>query len=336
MKIALPYNTHFGEYNSDVVVGGIEKFCHQIVDLYEDVHIVNIDNDNESVRSNTDKIKSFAKDINADIIISNWHQASFTGAKIVDSEVPIMFVHHSGPSMGSTIGSILRLRANSHSCYFVSEHQQKRYQDMAKRLKADKIVIDGYINSSYVEGYKPKLQSIEYDCATIGRCDPVEKRPFLLKSYLKGTHYNSLIITNTPKIDKEKKYLERNSHWDGVVLDLNHSDVMKTIGKSMTYFSTCWDESWGITALEALSHGVPIILNSKDGTHASESIVGSKAHYRIVNKSSEQLISAIESLRQSDRQEIQDMTWEKHSLEKWKNEFANAIDKTVENFKKTP
>ena len=32
---------------------------------------------------------------------------------------------------------------NSHSCYFVSEHQQKRYQDMAKRLKADKIVIDG-------------------------------------------------------------------------------------------------------------------------------------------------------------------------------------------------
>ena len=53
-------------------------------------------------------------------------------------------------------------------------------------------------------------------------------------------------------------------------------------------------------------------------------------------KSSEQLISAIESLRQSDRQEIQDMTWEKHSLEKWKNEFANAIDKTVENFKKTP
>jgi hypothetical protein len=131
MKIALPYNTHFGEYNSGVVVGGIEKFCHQIVDLYEDVHIVNIDNDNESVRSNTDKIKSFAKDINADIIISNWHQASFTGAKIVDSEVPIMFVHHSGPSMGSNIGSILRLRANSHSCYFVSEHQQKRYQDMA-------------------------------------------------------------------------------------------------------------------------------------------------------------------------------------------------------------
>ena len=46
-------------------------------------------------------------------------------------------------------------------------------------------------------------------------------------------------------------------------MDLNHVDVMKNLSKSMTYFSTCYHETWGITALEALSHGVPIILNSK-------------------------------------------------------------------------
>ena len=46
------------------------------------------------------------------------------------------------------------------------------------------------------------------------------------------------------------------------------------------------------------------------------------------------LVSAINSYRDIDRKEIQDMTWEKHSHQKWKIRFENAIDKTIENFKK--
>jgi hypothetical protein len=30
------------------------------------------------------------------------------------------------------------------------------------------------------------------------------------------------------------------------------------------------------------------------------------------------------------------MTWEKHNKKKWKSDFSNAIDKTIETFKKTP
>ena len=35
MKIVLPYNTHFGKYDTERVVGGIEKFCHQINDTFD-------------------------------------------------------------------------------------------------------------------------------------------------------------------------------------------------------------------------------------------------------------------------------------------------------------
>ena len=55
MKIALPYNTQLGEYQTNVVKGGIEKFCHQIVNTF-DVEIINIDN-NDPIKENVRKTK---------------------------------------------------------------------------------------------------------------------------------------------------------------------------------------------------------------------------------------------------------------------------------------
>ena len=88
--------------------------------------------------------------------------------------------------------------------------------------------------------------------------------------------------------------------------------------------------------MEALSCGIPVILNSdKDGDHASEIIPADKSHYiKIPRDDKDALVSAIKSFDKIDRKEIQDMTWEKHSLEKWKKEFANNIDRTIENYKK--
>ena len=331
MRIVLPYNTHFGGYDTDRVVGGIEKFCHQINDTFDDVRLLYIDNNNP-IKDNTTKIKNFAKDVNADIIISNWHQASFSGAKMINSEVPVMFVNHGHHGVGSILSLMKNLTNNNHSCYMVSKYQHEWYRAMAKRMKTDDVFVDGYINSSYVVGDKPELSDIEYDCCTIGRCDPVEKKPFLLKDWLETTTYKTIMMTNTPTDEKELRYLSKNSHWDGVLFDLKHEDVMKTLSKSMTYFSTCTMETWGITALEALSHGVPIILNSKNGNHASTDLCSSN-HYALVSEDI-QLALAIDSFENIDRKEIQDATWDKHSYDKWKTSFVNAIDRTVEKYKK--
>tara|TARA_Y100000296_G_scaffold51948_1_gene59507 strand:- start:193 stop:1242 length:1050 start_codon:yes stop_codon:yes gene_type:complete len=332
MRIVLPYNTHLGGYDTERVVGGIEKFCHQINDTFDDVRFLNIDNNNP-IKDNTTKIKNFAKDCNADIIISNWHQASFSGAKILDSEVPIMFINHGNHRLGSILPLMKNIMNKNHSCYMVSKYQHEWYRAMSKRMNADDVIIDGYINSSYVRGDKPELLDIEYDCCTIGRCDSVEKKPFLLKDWLENTNFKTVLMTNMPTDEKGLKYLNKNSHWDGVIFDLKHKDVMKTLSKSMTYFSTCPMEAWGITALEALSHGVPVILNSKNGSHASTDLCSSDSYYKLVSKDI-QLAMAIDSFENIDRKEIQDAAWDKHSHDKWKTSFINAIDRTVEKYKK--
>ncbi len=333
MKIVLPYNTHFGEYNSDIIVGGIEKFCHQIVENFPNVEIINIDN-NEPIKENTTKIKNFARSVDADIIISNWNQASFSGSKMLDSEIPIMYVGHGHVNMGSILSTIDNLRNKNHSVYFVSQYQYDWYRSMSKRMRGKDFFIDGYINSSYVDGDKPKLLPIEYDCATIGRCDPVEKKPFIMKQWLKDTDYKSILLTNSPPNEQCEKYYNKNSHWDGVLMNLKHSDVMKTLSKSMTYFSTCHNETWGITALESLSHGVPIILNSKNNKHASTSICASDNHYKLVSDKFE-LIDAIKSFSNVDRKEIQDMTWEKHSKESWISQMNKCMWDTIDKFKRS-
>ena len=332
MRIALPYNVHLGEYNPNVVTGGIEKFCQQIINTFDDVHIVNIDN-NKSVKDNTTTIKKFAKSIDADIIISNWHTASFCGSKILDSEIPIMFVNHGHYGIASIINRMKNLLNYNHSCYMVSKYQYEWYRTMAKRLKCDDVLVDGYLNSSYVEGDKPDLLDIEYDCCTIGRCDSFEKKPFLLKGWLRDTDYRTILMTNTPIADKDKKYFEKNSHWNGVLMNLKHVDVMKNLSKSMTYFSTSYQETWGITALEALTHGVPIILNSNNNKHSSTSLCGKDSHYKIVSNKLE-LSDAIKSFEKVDRKEIQDISWEIHQYKDWKTNFINAIDHTIEKFSK--
>ncbi len=80
---------------------------------------------------------------------------------------------------------------------------------------------------------------------------------------------------------------------------------------------------------------VPIILNGyTDGTHASKIIPADKSHYKVIpTDDKEELKKAIKSFDKIDRKTIQEMTWEKHSLEKWKIYVANCMDKTVENFK---
>lgn len=332
MRIVLPYNMHFGKYNTDIIAGGIEKFCHQIVETFDDVHVVNIDN-NETAKDNANKIIDYSRKVDADIIISNWYQASFVGSHILDSEFPIMLILHGCIGMGSLLSTINNLREKEHSCFMVSEFQFDFYKSMADRFRTN-VAIDGYIDSSYVKGNKPELLEIEYDCVTIGRCCPLEKRPFLLKEYLKDTDYKTVLMSNTPRDEKERTYLEKNKKYDGVLFDLEHKEVMKTLSKSMTYFSTSWQETWGITALEALSHGVPVILNSKDNKHGSTIIPSQDNHYRMIDHDPNELIKAIESLRGCDRKEIQDKTWDKHNHNNWKNKFSNMIDSTVEKYKK--
>ena len=202
---------------------------------------------------------------------------------------------------------------------------------MSKRLNQKIPLISGFINPSFCAGEKPEIQDVEYDCITIGRCYK-GKDPFKLHRYLKESNLNGFVITSKTTYDDDA-YFERNKHWNNTIWNQPHDVVMNALGKSKTYFSTCNYETWGISALESLSHGIPIILNcDKKGEHASEYIPASPTHCKkIPNNDKDAVIDAIKSF-DVDRKEVQDMTWEKHNLESWKSNFTNSVSKTIERF----
>ena len=65
---------------------------------------------------------------------------------------------------------------------------------------------------------------------------------------------------------------EKNKDTPNTLWDLEYEDVMNNLSKSMTFFQTFWQEAYGLTTLEALSRGVPVILNTRDNIHAAETI----------------------------------------------------------------
>ena len=335
MKILLPYSTQHGQkFNSSMVVGGIEKFCHSIYETFDDVEVLEI-NDMTDHQYNTNMIKKTAMQCGADIIICNWIQASFAGVKIVDSQIPILLVCHENSSMLSTLPKFRKFREHGHSIFLVNPYQKMRLDLMSKRMNELPIVVDGYINSCYVSGNKPELVEPEYECCTIGRCDPRDKKPFIMKTLLKDTGIKNLLMSSS--ITEGSfcyKYYLKNKDWNDTLWDLEHNEVMKNLSKCKIFFQTYWNECFSITVMEALSHGLPVILNTKNNIHASNVIPAHPSHYKnITYNSKEELVGAIKSFDHIDRKEIQDMTWEKHTHDKWKSHFLNCIDKTIERFK---
>ena len=220
---------------------------------------------------------------------------------------------------------------NGHSVFWVSKWQEKKYKKMAERTNQRVVPITGYVNPSYCK-QKPQINETEYDCGTIGRCDS-GKNPFKLKHMTKGRDVSSLVITSSTQLKKDIPYYNKNKDWDDVVWNEPYDKVIDNIAKCNTYFSTWNGETWGITAMEALSCGVPVILNcDNDGDHASEIIPAHKGHYKMIpNNDKDALYDAIKSF-DVDRKEVQEMTWEKHSLDGWKLQFADAVNRTIDKF----
>ena len=339
MKILLPFQDPYNKSLTDPVVsGGTEQFCRSIEDNFETevfpIPFEQIQWPSQKAKNGISRIIIHAAvGMEADIIICNFAQAVYNNQTIIESPIPIMFVEHCIYPIPNVIYRWNQAINKGHSMFFVSKWQEKKYREMAKRTGQPVLSIAGHINPSYCK-VKPKLVEQEYDCGTIGRCDN-GKNPFKLKHMTKGKDIKSLVITSKTQVNSDIKYWERNQHWEDTVWDLPYKEVMENIAKCKTYFSTWNGETWGITAMEALSCGIPVILNSdKDGDHASEIIPASPNHFKkIPQNDKDALLKAIKSFDKIDRKEIQEKTWEKHSLEKWKIDFANCIDKTIENFK---
>jgi hypothetical protein len=360
MKILLPFQDPYNRpLSHKIVSGGTEQFMKSIKDNFDTV-VYQFPYEQISWSKESDKkeiaenIVHLAEAYKVDVIVSNFAQAVFNSQHLIKSNIPIMFVEHCVYPIPNVTYRWNQGIDRGHSMFLVSKWQEKKYKEMSLRTNIDVLKIAGYLNPSYCK-IKPQIVEPEYDCGTIGRCDN-GKNPFKLKDLTKNSDIKGLVITSETQQDKDLPYFKRHTKlisrqqglgfWYNkdkkfknkgrILWDLEYKDVMENIAKCKTYFSTWPGETWGITSMEALSCGIPVILNSdKDGDHASEIIPADKSHYvKIPKDDKDALVKAIKSFENVDRKAIQQSTWDKHNKEQWKKSFANAVDKTIEIFNK--
>lgn len=318
-----------------MITGGAELFCRHINEHFNThIHQIPIKSLKSPLKERnriSNEIIQKGNELGVDVIVSNFSGSIFSGVELIKSNIPIMIIEHIVYPMLSIIERWNNVIDKGHSIFLVSKKQEKKYEQMSKRLNQKIPLISGFINPSFCAGKKPKIQDEEYDCITIGRCNK-SKNPFKLHRYLKNSNLNGFVITSKTDYDDDA-YFERNKHWNNTIWNQPHDVVMDALGKSKTYFSTWNSETWGIFALESLSLGIPIILNcDKTGEHSSECIPSSQKHYKkIPNNDKNALVDAIKTF-DVDRKEVQDMTWEKHNLDKWKSNFTDSVSKTIDRF----
>jgi glycosyltransferase involved in cell wall biosynthesis len=219
--------------------------------------------------------------------------------------------------------------------YFVSEHQHIIYNELSARILGHPVEnVKGYINPAFSEGNEIVSKDTDYDVATIGRTSYM-KDPFWIHRQLENTSYSSAVITIGGyhlKSLKEKKYYEDNLKWNEIenrttFRDLSHADGLYKMSRSKIFVSTWPLETWGITTLEALCHGLPtILLTDKTGKHASEIIAADQSHIRLLPKNVDQrileeIIKELMNFSYEKRLEISTMTKLKHSRDNFTKQF---------------
>ena len=355
MKIILPYKKLGGvSIHDSKIMGGMEKFGKMLFENIEGIIPVEFTEEDQRKRLVTEKIIRAVKQNNADMVLNNYDNRTLTDNLQKHLSIPVAWICH---NLGTSISKVALVQimpdfvANGGSIFMVTRYQHKTWSSLSRRINgADiDITISGYINSSCCTGSEVLSKSKDHDIIVVSRYDR-GKDPFSvnwkidkLKKKTGIQPMNSTIVTSKYRIEKNKEYMEKNAHWETepeykILWNLDHSDVLDNIAKSKVLVSTLPEESFGITTLEALSHGVPVILFCKpDLTHASCEIPANEEHIVRIRKSCspEEFLEAYNRLSNYSNeksQEIYDQTQAKHSKEAWIESVKNIIDVTMSNY----
>lgn len=354
MKIILPYKRLENvSIDDEKIMGGIEKFAQMIYRNFDDVIPVEFTEDDQRKRRVTDMVVHSLRANNADIVLSNYDNLPFTLRIQERADVPVAwFCHVLGNSIAKVniVKTIPEFFERGGSLFMVSNYQFQTWKALANRIcgTSDFLNVSGFIPSSCCSGNEPFIPTNkETDFIVVARCDR-NKDPFSLNRKLQamksdyGQELESTIITSIYRSSKNQEYYDENQHWTSssrfqVLWNLPHTEVMQKISRARVLVSTLPNESFGITALEALSCGVPVILfcNSKL-EHASAEIPADDSHVIKLRNSCkpEELEYAFIQLGNYDtekRQEIYRMTQEKHSFTNWKNTLTNHLHTAINN-----
>lgn len=334
MRVGLKHSSNEYKLGDERITGGIERFANHLNEFL-DIHPVYITKEDRKNRLTKNILTKAIYDISPDIVITNEVDYSCSGF-FQEFNLPLISIIHEARSidvrmvdLGKKLDNILSKRGH---IYFMSPIQLESYESLFNRThKIDTSKFKGFLNSSYCsDNLGPSDDEILYDACTVGRSEKL-KDPFFVHRKLDNGITRTLVMTG----NSEDDYGKSNEHWDypnDTRYNLTHKETMNLLSSSHCFISTCPYESWGITAMEALGCGVPVILTTdKTGNHASERIAASDRHYIKLQKNSprEDYVAAINKFKElsyNERVDISEATKAKNSRENFKKQIERMID----------
>lgn len=333
MKILMPYINVSGEsIESDIISGGTELFSKLVYENF-DVEVVNIswNTTRDDNKRYVELLHSVAKEKKVDLILSN-NIKSVCLRSLKNFGIPIMHITHTNYGNINSNDILNEMTDLGHSLYAVSNSNMEFLNKKSKRLNLPNLNYSGIVSPAYCMYDVSVNKTPQNTVATIGRANSY-KMPFYIIPKLKNSKYSPLIITSQGEDDDSIKYYASNKHHPHI-LNANHNDVIEHLRNSVASVITCPVETFGITALESLSVGTPILIHTnKSGKHASAEIVDNPNYY-VCFSGSDTIEDKIDMLSKIDRLEIKQRTQELHSKANWIKTMSNAFDKTIETYNK--
>lgn len=346
MKILIPYYMHNNAtIESGIVAGGVERFIKHIYETFDSVALVPIDlATKKNWRKVYDIMVAAINEHNPDLVVCNYLTNTLSN-KIAELDIPVIWICHHNIGGFSSLNAVQNMQKFPGHIYMVSDYQASNWQKLSQRVCGKPLSIFGIITPSYVE--KPHTVENEfftYGCATIGRACP-DKHPFLLYDRVRHSNIRTVTYTNKENLYYLDKWLHKVEQdcLHTVHVDMLHRRIMEELPFSQTFFVTWPDETFGIIALEALSRGVPVILNCNNTMkHASECIVPNAECYRKVPNLRSKAFNVVKAINElssiysnkDDRQEIADLTYAEFNRNAWKMRLEMAFDMAVDMHKK--
>jgi len=350
MKILLPFKVqHNLDIDSRVVFGGIESFSKRLYDNIPGIIPVQITKEERENHLTEDVLRKAIIEHDPDIIITNEVDPTCSvGLQALAPNVPFISIVHEPRSRDIRFLNLGKNLTTIHNrgghIYFVSEYQHDFHAVMCIRLHGHRLPpVEGYVVPSHSYPEWKVSDDIVYDCVTVGRTDPL-KDPFWLHRKLVGCPdtISAVITSDSGSMkDAQKEYRDKNAFWGAptrvVGKNMEHDKVLWHMARSRTYVSTCSVESWGITAMEALCHGLPLILTvpNMEEFHSSESIPAERFQYtkilrRIKPSDFQDVVRNVGNISYERRLEISEVNKERYSLANFRKGIEEMIAKRLD------
>lgn len=290
-------------------------------------------------------LESIAK-FKPDVIISS-REFSKIYYPLMAFKVPILYMSHTVPGFWmdyTNANSLYDFLMNGHSVSAVSEYHKKGmlayYQRKRKGWKFDRIDIDFVLYTQYTERKTAiQCEKVVKHCSVAHK----QKDTFLIHSIFEDTDIPTEVYTSNSYFGYKpndyvenalKKYVEYPRQ---TFLNMNHENIVQSMANAgCAFVGLAPYDSCPITALEALSQGVPVIAKGKGNIHPSKELLTDKykKYVHVYKDKNDFIETALKfmNLTVEERNAIANSCATQMSKEKFTNNLIDALHACVEKY----